>query len=57
MLSMPRTRVKTSTIGRPLAIKLSVRRAKGKGKRNLYGPQCRNSNKHVSYLRAVEGAL
>ena len=37
MLGMPQTRVKNWTIGRPLAIKPSVRRAKGTGKRNLYG--------------------
>ena len=39
LLGMPQTRVKNWTIGRPLTIKPSVRRAKGKGTHNLYGPQ------------------
>jgi hypothetical protein len=39
ILNMPFTRVKNWTIGRPLAIKPSVRRAKGKGKSNLYAPE------------------
>lgn len=37
ILGMPVSKVKNWTIGRPLKIKPSVRVAKGRGKRNLYG--------------------
>ena len=37
ILSVPKSRVKNWTIGRPLQIKPTVRIARGKGSRNLYG--------------------